>query len=764
MTKHQRVFPKFAIDKDSLTLEHTTQPDKFCEATGRKAALLGFERGSFEAWIYPFKICHDIELEFIVESKKWVLKGSDLARVTQVRPEYTSILYSHEGFTIRQILFVPLNEAGGMMLLDVDSFWDIKIAVKFRPDLQPMWPAGLGGQYTLWNEDHRAYLISEGSRRFHGLIGSPFAQNISLTPGHHLPDAPMEFILVVDPLLLQKSFIPIIFTGGEGERQKWFEIYNQLAENIEEKYIETVQHYRRLETDFMTLRTPDNQVNRAFAWAKVALDKGMVDAPGIGKGLVAGYAVSGLSNRPGFAWFFGGDTFLNSLAFNSFGDFENIRQALALFAQYQREDGKIFHEFSLSGKLINWFEKYPYGYYHAETTPYYIVAMHDYWRQSGDDAFIRESRDSIKRAYEFCLAADTDGDGLMENSSAGLAAMEVGALSSGIKIDIYLASIWLKAIQCMIDLAELLEETDLKQSCENLLPRARESFISIFYDAANQTLRFAELKNGDFADDVTAWHGVPLAFELVDDLNLDGLLRAFDSPEMCTAWGARLLSKASAFYDPVNYNCGSVWPFVNGYVALAEYRLHRPGAAFRHLMGNVYSSEADALGFHTELLSGEYFRAISSSVPHQLFSSSQVITPLVRGLLGLNGDARRRIISLAPQMPSNWERVEFSNYRVEPAAFDCELSMKAGCYDMKMKTHQAEQFHIYFAPAFAPGTEIIDVLINGKNMQFSSSVKENCVICNVDMQCLPEFEIEIHLKRAIENFPELEMPVIGQRA
>ena len=67
----------------------------------------------------------------------------------------------------------------------------------------------------------------------------------------------------------------------------------------------------------MMIKTPESDLDIAFEWAKVSLDKGLVDNPQLETGLVAGYGVSGKTHRPGFAWFFGGDTCLNSLAINT---------------------------------------------------------------------------------------------------------------------------------------------------------------------------------------------------------------------------------------------------------------------------------------------------------------------------------------------------------------------------------------------------------------------------------------------------------------
>ncbi len=51
----------------------------------------------------------------------------------------------------------------------------------------------------------------------------------------------------------------------------------------------------------------------------------------------------------------------------------------------------MMHELSQGAGFIRWFEDYGYGYYHADTTPLYIVAVRDYVRASGDAASRRTS-------------------------------------------------------------------------------------------------------------------------------------------------------------------------------------------------------------------------------------------------------------------------------------------------------------------------------------------------------------------------------------
>ena len=62
--------------------------------------------------------------------------------------------------------------------------------------------------------------------------------------------------------------------------------------------------------------------------------------------------------------------------------------ALKFFAKYQRADGKITHEISQGAGHVDWFD-YPYPYYHGDTTPFWMLAFGEYWRQTADTALVQ---------------------------------------------------------------------------------------------------------------------------------------------------------------------------------------------------------------------------------------------------------------------------------------------------------------------------------------------------------------------------------------
>ena len=96
-----------------------------------------------EAWAYPLKLVDDFKLGFLLEGYPLEIDGPQIARWIDVRPEATTFTYSHAGFTVRQMIFAPVDEPAIVMLLDVQSVLPLTVVGSFRPRLKLMWPAGL---------------------------------------------------------------------------------------------------------------------------------------------------------------------------------------------------------------------------------------------------------------------------------------------------------------------------------------------------------------------------------------------------------------------------------------------------------------------------------------------------------------------------------------------------------------------------------------------------------------------------------------------
>lgn len=392
-------------------------------------------------------------------------------------------MYSHATFTVRAHHFVPLDEPGGLILLDVATVRPLDIYVQLRADFDLAWPGSFGGQYIPWDAANRHFLLFRGGvRLYNPVVGSPFAVEGTSHPAHDAPTIPSRFRLTFEPGRTATEFIPIAFAASVEARDSAYAPYQRLLRNARRYWEAKVAHYDSLRTRRLSIATPEPAFDLALEWAKVNLDQTLACNPDLGCGMVAGFGVAGHGSfRPGFAWYFGGDAAINSFAMDLLGQHELVRQGLGFFARYQREDGKIAHEISHAAGRLPWFDRHPYTWFHGDTTPFWLRAVLAYWLACADTAFVRDEWARIRKAYEWCRSTDTDGDGLMEHPSAGAGAIEVGGLGEALWSDIYLSGVWVAALSAMRALATAMDDDALAANADATYRRARESLKTRFW-------------------------------------------------------------------------------------------------------------------------------------------------------------------------------------------------------------------------------------------------------------------------------------------
>ena len=690
---------KFTLPKSGLELERRTQSGSFFDVIGHKSAVFGYENRALEAWVYPMKIVDDFSVAFRLAGYPLDVPGSEIEVSITARPEATIFTYSHAAFTVRQIIFAPVDEPGVVMLLDIQSVLPMTITASYRPRLRLFWPAGLMTNYVSWDERSHFYALTEESQKFVGLIGTPAGRDISLLPYQEEPrDVPVQFAVDVPTAEAKSQFIPIIIAGSVTGFDAARSTYSKLLGEAEALCQKNVAYYERLERETVAVTTPDERLNTAFAWAKIGVDKGLATNPFLGTGVLAGFRTSGESERPGFAWFFGRDALWTSLAITSYGDFATTRTALDFLKKFQRADGKIPHEISQSASLLKWFTDYPYPWASADATPLYVIAHADYWRASGDLDFIRANWDSIVKAYHFSAGTDTDGNGLIENTNFGHGWVEGGALHPAHE-EIYMQGLWIEACKSVAELADQMKDPQLADEARANAERTRAATEKTYWlpergfyafatklptdtppeaepgpNRSARQARLNELGKARLIDEDTVLPAVPLWWHELDDQRAQSEIDHLGSAEIATDWGDRIISEKSALYDPLSYHYGSVWPLFTGWTGIAAYQYGRPHVGYQALMANASLTFANALGYVTELLSGEFNAPFGRSSHHQVWSEAMVATVTLRGLLGLEVTDGGKTLRFAPQLPADWDRVSVANVPASGARYDLALT------------------------------------------------------------------------------------------
>src|SRR3990170_1675612 len=241
---------KFGLQQNDLAITRPAQSNQYMDKIGQKAALLGYENGSFEMWIWPWKVLRNFEIQFFVGTTTHPILAKDILRDISVTPEATTLTFVYESFTVKEIIFIPHDEPGAIILLDVNTTTPLTIVPGFMPVMQPQWPAGIGGQYSYWDDDVKAYVISESQQRGLFLCGSPVAQQMAAPPAHMFADNPIQFKIDIKPREAKNNFIPIVIAGSP----------------VNTKYDSVKVLYKNLRNSTVEVITPDEKLNLAFEY------------------------------------------------------------------------------------------------------------------------------------------------------------------------------------------------------------------------------------------------------------------------------------------------------------------------------------------------------------------------------------------------------------------------------------------------------------------------------------------------------------------
>jgi glycogen debranching enzyme len=664
-----------------VVIRQETDPSRPFSVVGPRGALLGQEDGVCSAWIFPWKILSDLRIVARMQNYDVPIEVNSHAAAMEVTPDATILTYSHANFTIRQIMFAPKDApqgVGAVILYQIQAIRPMTLTFSFRPAMQRMWPAPSDPEPspewvpTTGDKSSGFYLLHEDFPGHAAAVAMPMAGPGILAPYQERPRYwPLQFELHFDPARDHNRLFPLLMVVGDRPQSSTRDGLEQslaaLDASLPDLYRQNADYYRKLLTNETSIDTPDQKLNSAFSWAIAAIDQLKVATPaGNGQALTAGFVDSGDSDRPGFGWFFGRDALWTLYAVDSYGDAHTAQQELEFLIRHQRPDGKIMHEYSQTANVVDW-SSLPYEYAAADSTPLFLMAAADYLHISGDAASIRSYWGPLDLAWKF-ETSHVSGDGIYNNSQG------TGWVESWIPSmphqEIYLAALDQQASTAFADLARATGHMDLADQASRRASHLAETLEKEYFLPESGFYAFSRNPDGSTDDTATIFPSVAWWDGTFRLDHAKAMFERWASSEFSTDWGTRILSDKTSFYDPISYHQGSVWPLFTGWTSVAEYRAGQPLSAWDHLKQNADLTWTEDTGHVTELLSGRFFQVLGRSTAHQLWSSAMVISPVMRGLFGLEWNERAGILTISPQLPAAWagatlHRVPFGESRLE---------------------------------------------------------------------------------------------------
>jgi len=403
--------------------------------------------------------------------------------------------------------------------------------------------------------------------------------------------------------------------------------------------------------------------DRALAWARVSLDNLVMEQRGPGV-----YA--------GFYWFttyWGRDTFIVlSGALAAGMEFATAREILRSFAAYQERDPRS----PRFGRVPNFVTVEQVQYASIDGTWWWVRALDEYWRRSGDHDFARAMMPVVFRACEGALAHAVDDHGYLVHGD-GETWMDGGGEANPYSPRgdraVEVQALFHRGLRTAARLAARFDGEALGRRGDELARR---------YELAARRL----------------WHAFQRDFvrdgRVIDHLNRDGtpdlqhrpngLLALLVSPELfnedqrrlivaenrehtVTPWGVRSLDAADPAYHPRHlwldryyydeaYHNGDVWLWLSGPWVSA---LPDPREGFdqtRMLLDEVL--HVGAVGTIQEIRDGD--RAASADefggATSQAWSLSELLRTVAEDYAGVAADLRGETprLVLDPAVPDAW--------------------------------------------------------------------------------------------------------------
>ena len=357
------------------------------------------------------------------------------------------------------------------------------------------------------------------------------------------------------------------------------------------------------------------------------------------------------------------------------------------------EPGRIMHEVR-SGELTMLGEKPHSPYYGtADATPLWLILLSDYWRITGDDAFVLARWRNVLAALGWIdRYGDRDDDGYVEyqtRSSQGLGnqcwkdSWDGIQFSDGTLPHLPIATAEIQgyvfdAKRRVAEFARKLVGDDelaerLELEADELFRRFQQDFWSDEHDGY-----YVVGLDGDKRriDSMTSNMGHLLWSGIVPDERARVVAGHLMSDALFSGWGIRTLSTHDHGYNPIGYHAGTVWPHDNAIVALGLAR-----AGFRDEANRIAVAQLEAASFTgfrlPEVFAGFERRISRFPVPYPTACSPQAWATgapflFIQAMLGLaTSDGT---LQLDPCVPDAIGRIVIRKLHAFGAEWDVEAS------------------------------------------------------------------------------------------
>lgn len=414
------------------------------------------------------------------------------------------------------------------------------------------------------------------------------------------------------------------------------------------------------------VKTSDKEFDKAFLWAVASLDALITEQES--KGIFAGL--------PWFNNNWGRDTFI-SLPGATFvlGNYKDAKDILLAFAKYQDSNpqsqyyGRIPNRVTLTESIYNT----------ADGTPWFVIQAYNYYKYSGDAAFLKEIFPAVKLAFEGAMKNYVDPKGFLTHKDAETWMDAVGPQGPwsprGNRAN-DIQALWYQQLIYSGKIASLLGDTLFAKKCDDAAVKLQQNFAPAFVDGEHYFI-YDHLK----ADGTPDRSVRPNQFftlnvpELIPSTVERLKILSNAMKDLVFPYGVTSLSQNDDNFHPYHqyppyyvkdaaYHNGVIWTWNSGPVieALCNFGLQDKAWSLTKELTNQILTRG-AVGTIAELndafpRNGEKVCRLSGTFS-QAWSLAEYIRNFYQDYLGVRPDAPNKTLYIIPSLPAGIKNAEF---------------------------------------------------------------------------------------------------------
>lgn len=380
-------------------------------------------------------------------------------------------------------------------------------------------------------------------------------------------------------------------------------------------------------------------------------------------------------------------------------------QATAVDDANDAQPGKVLHE-ARQGEMAQ-LREVPFGRYYGsvDSTPLFVMLAADYHRRTGDLALVRELWPHLVAALQWIERyGDPDGDGLvdyMRKSSTGL--VQQGWKDSFDSVrhrdgsiappPIALCEVQgyvFAALRGAAGLARQLGDAAAADHYGAAAGKLAQVFEERFWCEELGTYALAVDGRGRPCRVRTSNPGHCLFTGIARPSRALATAETLLAPSLFSGWGIRTVASDEAFFNPMSYHNGSVWPHDTAIAAAGLARYGRTDLALAVLEGLYDASTFLELHRLPELFCGFDRRPDVGPTSYPVACAPQAWAAgaaflLLQACLGLDIDALERTVTFAnPQLPASVRTLEINRLQIGDAVLDLLCTRHAHDVDVSV--------------------------------------------------------------------------------